>query len=202
MPTYPGDPVYQKAVARSRAAGEPAEVATLTLGSHCGTHVDVPFHIIADGADLSAAPLDAFVGPCVVVELSGRRAIDTEDVVAAVPAGAQRVLFKTDNSALWTRNDFVPEYTYITAAAAGALAASGVRLVGIDYLSVEAFGAVEPAAHRTLLAAGVMVLEGLDLGGVAAGGYFLIALPLAIESGDGSPVRAVLVEDVYGEKAT
>jgi arylformamidase len=194
-PTYPGDPPFRKAPAKSRAQGDAAEVSRLTLGSHAGTHVDVPHHFIEGGADLSAVGLEAFVGPCRVVEATGRRRLEAADVEAAAPTSAERILFKTDNSALWGREGFARDYAYLSGEAAGALAASGVSLVGWDYLSVEEFGAAGAPAHEALLGAGVMILEGLNLSGVRAGEYFLAALPLALAGGDGSPVRAVLVED-------
>ena len=194
-PTYPGDPPFEKASAKSRAQGDAAEVSRLTLGSHAGTHVDVPHHFVEGGADLSAVALEAFVGPCRVVEVMGRRRLGAADVEAAAPARGERILFKTDNSALWGREGFARDYAYLTGDAAAALAASGVVLVGWDYLSVEEFGASGAPAHEALLGAGVMILEGLNLTGVRAGEYFLAALPLAIAGGDGSPVRAVLLED-------
>jgi arylformamidase len=198
MPTYPGDPPFVKAVARSRAAGDAVEVAALTLGSHAGTHVDVPFHFVAGGADLSATPLAPFIGPASVVAAPGVRAVGAAAVEALVPPGVERVLFRTDNSALWARDDFVAEYAYLAADGARALVARGVTLVGWDYLSVEAFGAATAETHQTLLGAGVMILEGLTLTDVTPGTYFLAALPLAIAAGDGSPVRAVLLEGWAG----
>jgi len=199
-PTYPGDPPFGRASAKSRAKGDAAEVSLLTLGSHAGTHVDVPHHFVAGGADLSAVGLEAFVGPCRVVEATARRRLEGADVAAAAPAPGERILFKTDNSALWGREGFARDYAYLTGGAAEALAARGVVLVGWDYLSVEEFGAKGAPAHEALLAAGVMILEGLNLSGVRAGEYFLAALPLAVAGGDGSPVRAVLVEDWYAEE--
>jgi arylformamidase len=199
-PTYPGDPPFERASAKSRAKGDAAEVSRLSLGSHAGTHVDVPHHFVEGGADLSAVALEAFVGPCRVVEATGRRRLEAADVAAAAPAPGERILFKTDNSALWGREGFASDYAYLTGEAAEALAARGVVLVGWDYLSVEEFGAGGAPAHQALLAAGVMILEGLNLSGVRAGEYFLAALPLAVAGGDGSPVRAVLVEDWYAEE--
>ncbi len=170
MPTYPGDPPFRKAAARSRKDGDAAEVSLLTLSSHAGTHVDVPYHFIEGGADEASAPVSG-----------------------------ERILFKTDNGALWGRDEFVSNYVYLTPVAAQVLAARGVALVGWDYLSIEKFGADEAPTHRVLLAAGVMILEGLNLAEVAAGEYFLAAAPLALAEGDGAPARAVLLEGFYAE---
>jgi arylformamidase len=200
MVTYPGDPPFRRDPALSRAEGDSAEVSLLTCGSHTGTHIDVPVHFIEGGADLSAVALDAFVGPCRVVDVTGRRAVNEADVAAALPRPGERILFKTDNSAAPPRGDFSADYVFLSGAAARALAASGVRLVGWDYLSVEEYDAPEAEAHLALLGAGVMILEGLDLAGVPAGEYFLAALPLAVAGGDGAPARAVLMEDAHGEE--
>ena len=86
------------------------------------------------------------------------------------------------------------EYIYISEDAAEYLAEIGVKLVGIDYLSVEQYGAARPAAHIILLKAGVVLVEGLNLSEVQPGHYDLICLPLLIRGGDGSPCRAVLVD--------
>ena len=131
-PTYPGDPPFARAPVKSRESGDAAEVSRLTLGSHAGTHVDVPHHFVEGGADLSAVALEAFVGPCRVVEATGRRRLEGADVDAAAPAPGERILFKTDNSALWGREGFASDYVYLTAGAAEALAASGVVLTGWD----------------------------------------------------------------------
>lgn len=199
MPTYPGDPPFRRAAARSRAKGDGAEVSLLTLSSHAGTHVDVPFHFIEGGADLSAVALGPFVGPCRVVDATGRARVDAADIDAWAPVHAERILFKTDNSALWGRRDFATDYVYLTEAAARTLAARGVALVGWDYLSVEEFGAADASAHKSLLSAGVMILEGLTLADVVPGKYFLAALPLALAGGDGAPARAVLWESSHAE---
>jgi arylformamidase len=199
MATYPGDPPFRRDPALSRAGGDSAEVSLISCGSHTGTHVDVPFHFIEGGADLSSVALDAFVGPCRVVDATGRRAVTEADVATVVPLTGERILFKTDNSAAPPGGGFSAEYTFLSGPAARALAASGVRLVGWDYLSVEEYDAPEAEAHLALLGAGVMILEGLNLAGVPAGEYFLAALPLAVAGGDGAPARAVLLEDVHGE---
>lgn len=200
MPTYPGDPPFRKAAARSRKSGDAAEVSLLTLGSHAGTHVDVPHHFIEGGADLSSVALAPFVGPCRVVDLKGRPYLDAADAEALAPSTGERILFKTGNSALWSRDDFVADYVYITRPAAQVLAARGVALVGWDYLSIEEFGADGAPAHKLLLAAGVMILEGLNLADVGAREYFLAAAPLALAGGDGAPARAVLLEGFYAEE--
>jgi arylformamidase len=111
--------------------------------------------------------------------------------LGGVPEGAERVLFLTANSALWERDSFSKDFVAISPEAAAALAGAGVKLVGIDYLSVGKFGDPGPT-HRALLEAGVVIIEGLDLRGVEPGEYHLTCLPLLLEGRDGAPARVVL----------
>jgi arylformamidase len=184
MVTYPGDPEVRLERVKAIADGESANISKLDLGVHSGTHVDAPLHFIdgADGAD--ELPLDVLNGPCEVVEAA---ALD-ESAVGAVPEGAERVLFKTPNSELWAQNAFPETFERLDGAAARALVERGVRLVGVDYLSVG-----DEDVHRVLLGAGVVPVEGLDLRGVEPGSYELHCLPLRLVGSDGAPARAILV---------
>jgi arylformamidase len=184
MVTYPGDPEVRLERVKAIADGESANVSKLDLGVHSGTHVDAPLHFIdgADGAD--ELPLDVLNGPCEVVEAA---ALD-ESAVGAVPEGAERVIFKTPNSELWAQDTFPETFERLDGAAARALVERGVRLVGVDYLSVG-----DEDAHRVLLGAGVVPVEGLDLRGVEPGSYELHCLPLRLVGSDGAPARAILV---------
>ncbi len=196
-PVYPGDPGVEVVAHASLERGDAANVTLLRLGAHTGTHVDAPAHFIRRARPVSELPLDALVGRARVVEVPADvLAIDEAHVEALVPAGAERVLFKTRNSAFWEdpRGRFREDFAYIEPAAARALVAAGVRLVGFDYLSVEKFGSEGFETHLALLSAGVVIVEGLDLRAVAPGLYELCCLPLKIAagSGDGAPARAVL----------
>jgi arylformamidase len=189
MPVYPGDPGVAIEPARSIADGDPANISRLDLGAHTGTHVDAPRHFIPRGAGADELAVEAFVGPCAVVDATG--AADTLDASAIaaleLPPGTARVLFKTRNSALWERDDFAMDFVRLDGGGARALLDRGVRLVGIDYLSVG-----DREAHLELLGAGVAVVEGLDLRAVDPGPYLLACLPLKIAGCDGAPARALL----------
>ena len=196
-PTYPGDPGVEVVSWSAMARGDAANVSVLHFGAHTATHVDAPAHFIAGAPRLGSLPLDALVGPAQVVEVpEDVREIGAEHVARLVDEGAERVLFKTRNSTFWEnpRGRFREDFTYLAPGAARALVERGVRLVGIDYLSVEKFGSEDFKTHKTLLSQGVVVVEGLDLRGAAAGLYELICLPLKIAAGDGdgAPARAVL----------
>ena len=169
-------------------AGDGYNLSRLVFGTHSGTHVDAPLHFIAAGGSVDQLPLDALIGPVLVVDARDVvREIGVELVERELPAGCERVLFSTRNSELWDEPGFRSDFVGISLQAATLLAERGVRLVGIDYLSVGS-----PETHRELLSHGVILLEGLDLRGVAAGRYRLACLPLRIVGADGAPARAVL----------
>jgi arylformamidase len=190
MVAWPGDPDIRAELASAIADGDEANVTRLSLGTHAGTHVDAPVHVLdgAEGAD--ALPLDALVGPCVVVEATAAGRELGPEAFDGVADGVERVLFKTRNSELWAREDFVDDFVTLGDAAAREVVRRGLRLVGIDYLSIG-----DSDAHRTLLRAGVVPLESLDLRGVEPGAYRLVCLPLRLAGADGAPARAILIRD-------
>lgn len=196
-PIYPGDPGVEVVAHASLERGDAANVTLLRLGAHTGTHVDAPAHFIRGARTVAELSLEALVGRALVVEVPpGVMTIDETHVETLVPAGAERVLFKTRNSGFWDEDGstFREDFTHITPAAARVLAARGLRLVGIDYLSIERFKSDDFGAHVALLSRNVVVLEGLNLSDVPAGEYELSCLPLKIAggAGDGAPARAVL----------
>ena len=196
-PVYPGDPGIEISSSHSIERGDPANVSALNFGAHTGTHVDAPAHFIEGAPKISSLPLDTLAGETRVVEIDrDAAAVEERHVTDETIKGATRVLFKTRNSSFWDdpRGRFREDFAYISPDAARALVARGVRLVGIDYLSVEKFGSEDFETHLTLLSSGVVIVEGLDLRAVEPGVYELVCLPLKIDagSGDGAPARAVL----------
>lgn len=195
-PIYAGDPRVRIDLCKAIAGGDAANVSQISLGVHTATHVDAPNHFIEGAARVHEIPLDYLVGSCRVIAVP-------DDIMAIEPehledlAGAERVLFKTRNSYFWNTPEegFRTDFTYIAPAAARVLAEKGVKLVGIDYLSVEKFGSEDFATHITLLEKNVVIIEGLDLREVPAGDYEIICLPLKYigGGGDGSPARTILV---------
>jgi len=197
LPTYPGDPPIQISDWSSFAKGDNANVSALSLGAHTGTHVDAPAHFIQGMKKVESLDLEVLIGEAEVIEVPNDQLTISEDFVAAhCKPGRIRVLFKTRNSAFWSKDptDFRADFTYVEPAAAQWLADHGVKLVGVDYLSVEKFHSPDHVVHRTLLAHEIIILEGLNLSEVPAGKYELICLPLRLRSdlGDGAPARAVL----------
>ena len=196
-PIYEGDPKVKIETANSIARGDAANVSFLHFGAHTATHVDAPNHFIEGTSKVIDLPLDVLIGAARVVELDESvLAITAEHIENADLNGATRVLFKTRNSGFWNNLDegFRKDFTYFEPEAARSLVGRGIKLVGIDYLSVEKFGAETFGAHTAFLENGVVIIEGLDLREVSSGDYELICLPLKIEggTGDGAPARTVL----------
>jgi arylformamidase len=191
MHTYPGDPAAEVEQVQQISRGDVANVTHLRFGTHTGTHIDAPHHFIDGGMTVDEIPLNLLIGRARVLELSD--AVITAEVLGEYDFTADaRVLFKTRNSYLWNEPDFVKEFVYLTKDAAEHLVENGIKVVGIDYLSVEKFAFEQPDVHRTLLGNGTIVVEGLNLSEVDPGDYEMICLPLKVDRGDGAPARVVL----------
>lgn len=195
LPVWPGDPPVRVSRVLDLARGDAVTLTHLDMGAHTGTHVDAPAHFIPGGATVETLPLEVLTGPARVVHLPDVDIITAEVLAAAnIPPGATRVLFRTRNSDLWARGEreFRPDFVALSEDAARWLVARGVRLVGVDYLSVAGFDDPRPV-HEILLRAGVVIVEGLDLSAVPAGEYDLVCLPLKIAGAEGAPARAILI---------
>ncbi len=196
--TWPGDPAIEIERRLRIAKGDAANVSELRIGTHTGTHVDPPVHFVEGAVGIDAVPLDALMGECIVADATGVRGEmgPAELDALGVPLGTERLLLKTDNSAIWRSlpAPFPAEYTCLSPEGARWIVERGIRLVGVDFLSVERRGSKSHPVHIELLTNGVVIVEGLDLGEVEPGRYTLTVLPLRIVDGDGGPARAVLTE--------
>jgi arylformamidase len=204
---YPDDPGITIEPHSRIADGDDANVTRLAFGSHTGTHVEAASHFFDDGQTVDDIPLARLIGPARVVRIPddviaiGASELRDAGVGDAGGVDAPRVLLRTRNAALLDRPEFQEDFAHLTEGGARHLVDLGVELVGIDYLSVEAFDADEPVAHRVLLEREVVIVEGLDLRAVPEGRYELICLPLRLAGLDGAPVRAVLrAQDRDGER--
>jgi arylformamidase len=195
MATWPGEPGPDLSLIKQMSAGQAADVSHLSLGVHTGTHVDAPRHFIPGGAGVESLPLTALIGPARVASIKHEGAIRADELERSGLDGVERVLFRTRNSDEWSGAEFKDDFVYLDPEAAHWLVERGIRLVGVDYLSVEAFAAAEPLTHRTLLSAGVVIVEGLDLREISPGDFILSCLPLKLAGADGAPARVVLMRD-------
>ncbi len=194
-PTFPGNPTFACDPVKRTARGDSANITALSLGTHTGTHVDAPRHFFDSAPGVDALPLEVLIGPARVVEIAGaRRGIEAADLAGVDLTGETRVLLKTGNSALWQSGEFHQDFAFLAESGARLLLDGGVRLVGIDYLSIEQFKRPGAPVHHLLLERGVVIVEGLNLSQVTAGRYQLYCLPLDIAGADGAPARAVLGE--------
>lgn len=195
LPVWPGDPQISLPKPARMARGDAYTLTRLDISAHTGTHLDAPAHFIAGGAGVETLDLNVLIGPALVVD-AGDADLLTAEVLQRlpIPAGAQRVLFKTRSSALWDRAEdgFVEDFVAVSGDGVQWLVDRGVRLVGIDYLSIAPFSDPTPC-HQILLGAGVIPVEGLDLRQIDPGEYQLICLPMKIGGSDGAPCRAVLI---------
>ena len=189
MHVYRGNPGVRLERHESIADGAHANVSKLELGVHSGTHVDGALHFIDGAPGTEELPLDALVGRAEVVDASGVDGHLDEAALASLSLpDAERLLLKTKNSALWELPEFSLDFVRLTGSGARYLIERGVRLVGIDYLSIG-----DEEAHKALLGSGVVAVEGLDLRRVEPGSYELLCLPLRLEGSDGAPARTILV---------
>lgn len=197
LPTWPGDPALELELIESMDKDAHANVTRISAAVHLGTHVDAPHHFLNDGRTVESLPLDVLTGPCYVTQLpDGIEAITSEVLDRTeITSEMKRVLFGTSNSHLWAKGEsqFQTDFVAITEDGAEWLVERGVKLVGVDYLSVAPYGDSVPT-HTVLLKAGVVVVEGLNLSQVMRGFYDLYCLPLKIAGSDGAPARAILVQ--------
>jgi len=197
IPNWPGEegPLFKPISEIAR--GDVANVTLLSFASHTGTHVDAPFHFLSGGRTVDALPLDSLIGKALVVEMAEEGHISAAVLERArISQGTERILFRTRNSELWNSPQFDKGFVALTPDAAKWLVDHDIKLVGIDYLSIEPFRAPrEHPTHTTLLRAGVVIVEGLDLRAIRPGEYTVVCLPLKAFGLDGAPARVVLLED-------
>jgi arylformamidase len=193
MVHWPSDPPVSIKRVGDIEKGDTANLSAISMGAHSGTHVDAPIHFLEQGQGIDNIPIDTLVGRARVIEIRDPESIKSEELLQYRFRRGERILFKTQNSShLWQKDEFVEDFVFISDAAADFLVDRGVRLVGVDYLSVGSFKYGGSYVHKTLLSGGICIIEGLNLSNVMPGKYDLICLPLRIVAGDGAPARAIL----------
>jgi arylformamidase len=195
LPTWPGDPGITLERTEKIEDGDNANVSRLDMGVHTGTHVDAPVHFLSGGSAVDQLDLKILTGRAYVLNLPEVDLITAPVLEASnIPPRTRRVLFKTRNSEFWARGEsiFQTEFVGLSADAAEYLVERGIKLIGVDYLSVAPYKHSRPT-HEILLSAGVVIIEGLDLTEVSQGRYTLYCLPLKLLGSDGAPARAILI---------
>jgi arylformamidase len=198
IPVWPGDVKVQLERVKKIEEGATDNLSKMIMGVHTGTHMDAPYHFVADGKKIDELPLDMMVGPVQVIQISDKVNLITAEVLKSVKMNpkVKRILFKTRNSQLWKKNEkkFQKDFVAISEDAAKVLVKAGMVLVGLDYLSVGPFGNAKPT-HDVLLGAGMTLLEGANLANVPAGEYIIYCLPMKLGATEGAPARAILIKE-------
>ena len=194
-PIYEGDAPLKFDFLKDMRKGDALTLSAYSMGAHSGTHIDAPMHFVRDGAPIDQVPLEPLMGPARVIDIPDAvQSINADELNRHEWRGAQRVLFRTRSSLRgWMKSPtFHRDFAYVAPDAAQLLADAGVKLVGVDYISAEQFGAPAPMTHRILLGRGIPIVEGLALETVRPGDYDLIVLPIKVGGHEGAPARAVL----------
>ncbi len=194
-PIYEGDAPLKFDFLKDMRGGDALTLSAYSMGAHSGTHIDAPMHFVRDGAPIDRVPLEPLMGPARVIDIPDAvQSINADELNRHEWRGAQRVLFRTRSSLRgWMKSPtFHRDFAYVAPDAAQLLADAGVKLVGVDYISAEQFGAPAPMTHRILLGRGIPIVEGLALETVRPGDYDLIVLPIKVGGHEGAPARAVL----------
>jgi arylformamidase len=192
LPTYPGNTPFSLEAIKRISRGESSNVSTVHMSAHAGTHVDAPRHFFDGAAGVDLLPLEMLLGRVRVIEIHSRKGIGPDELSESDLSEDVRVLIKTHNSRLWGSPEFNPDYVGVTEAGAKHLIGHGIKVLGVDYLSVEQFRQPGAPAHHVLLGGGTIVIEGLNLRDVDPGVYEMFCLPLRIVGADGAPARVVL----------
>lgn len=192
---YPGDPKFQ--MNRVVEIGENAfcNVSNLTMGTHTGTHLDAPLHFVKDGKDIASMPISQFTGKVEVIDLSEEedlRIIDDKLLEKLVTTDADILFFKTTNGARFAGKNILEEFVTIDLSGAKWLVEHNIKMIGVDYMTIEKAELGKPSAHEILLSNEIIIVESIDLREVARGEYKVYCFPLKLKAGDGSPVRVVL----------
>ena len=192
MPLWPGSAGISLQQIKSLQSGDKTNDSVLTSDVHAGTHVEVPLHYIEGSESIDKLSLGILCGPVIVADLTSVDVITGSCLEALhLPAGVERLIFKTDNSELWNSAEFTPEYVALSEDGAEWIIDRGIKLVGIDYLSIAPYSNSQPV-HHILLQAGVTILEGINLSQVLPGRYELICLPLKLMNAEAALARAIL----------
>jgi arylformamidase len=195
MPVWPGDIKPKLIQVKSQLKGDSSNDTRFICSSHAGTHIDAPRHFLENGKTVDQIKLDILMGPVYVVCFHKTKAIKAADLDKAnIPRGTKRLLLKTDNSKLWQKRvkKFKKDFVALTPDAAKWITKRGIKLIGIDYLSIQKYDG-DVATHKILLRSGVVIVESLDLSKARSGKYNIICLPLKTIGAEGSPARALLI---------
>ena len=194
MMHWPGDPPFSITRVREMDKGDTVNLSKITMGAHSGTHVDAPVHFIKGAKGVDRLLFDLLIGPARIIEIADTDTIKKKELTGHRIKKGERILLRTRNSIkkILYRDTFSEDFVYMEKDAAEFLVARGIKTLGVDYLSVGGYKKNGPDVHRTLLSAGILVIEGLDLTEALPGNYDMICLPIKILDSDSAPARVIL----------
>ena len=193
IPVFPGDPPFAMSPIKTLGAGCCFNLRHMHMTNHIGTHIDFPSHVIQGGKTSSDYPIEALQGPGLIAELPQDAPCVTWEFVETLPIQENDfVFFKTSNSTFWEHNTLSENFVYIDPEAANLLVTKKVKIVGIDYLSVDKYEAGHLPVHHILLSNDILIVEGLDLHEVPAGRGEITIMPLKVADMDGLPARVTM----------
>lgn len=199
MAIYPGNPTYQREVVQDVSLGDSATVSKITMGTHTGTHIDAPLHVFKNGKSVDQILLERMNGRAKLLDLRGLQDITVGRLKAEKLCADDIVLLKTDNTERFQGTQVLSDYVTLTYEAAEYLVEIGIKMVGIDYMTIERPRGKRiegMSVHRILLGADIVIVEGLDLRSITAEEYELFCFPQCLKGADGAPTRVVLT--AYG----
>ncbi|MGA2331094.1 MAG: cyclase family protein [Syntrophales bacterium] len=194
MMHWPGDPPVSIERVREMDKGDTVNLSKITMGAHSGTHVDAPVHFIKGAEGVDQLLFDSLIGLARIIEIADTDTIREKELAIHRIKKGERILLRTRNSIkkILYRDAFTEDFVYLEKGAAEFLVFRGIKTLGVDYLSVGGYKKNGPDVHRTLLSAGILVIEGLDLTEVLPGNYDMICLPIKIQDSDGAPARVIV----------
>ncbi len=197
MTSYPKDVEYKRSLQREMSHGDSSNVSYFEMSSHGGTHIDAPLHYYPEGNSIDQIPLEILYGPAHVIDCRGHEAITADILTDKLPDNPERILLMTDNSNLLydhPEGPFNAAFVYLADCGAQLLADLDIKLVGIDYLSIDRGYDKAKSSHHILLEKGITILESIILKDIKPGKYFLACGALKMTNSEGAPCRAVLIE--------
>ena len=194
MVHWPGDPPFSIERVRKMDKGDTVNLSKITMGAHSGTHVDAPVHFIKGAKGVDRIAIDSLIGPARIIEIADADTIKEKELAGHGIMKGERILLRTRNSVnkILYKDTFTEDFVHMEKDAAEFLVACGIKTIGVDYLSVGGYKKNGPDVHKMLLAAGILIIEGLDLTQTLAGHYDMICLPMKILDSDGAPARVIL----------
>jgi arylformamidase len=194
--TFPGDPSYQMDSLSSLEKGQQFHLCKIHLSNHIGTHIDFPSHVIQEGKTSDDFSIEYFIGSGVIIEIpQAETTIKKNYIIKQNFLLDDFVFFKTSNSNISKYSNFTKNYVYIESEAAEELVKKRVKIVGIDYISVDKYESNDLPVHKILLSNEILIIEGLELRDIPAGRYQFFIMPIKIHKMDGLPVRIIAISE-------